>query len=602
MAGILDFLQSPDAQLGIGLLAASGPTTDPNQTGFGQRLQGVMRGMDAQKQQDLRLKLLQSQVDENTSQDLLRKAQLARQSRQDAYFLGGMGAAPAPGMGAVASPGDAPGSAPAPGVAAVPGAALGATADTPAPQGKFAEWSKQYGIPVDALVSDYINNAGKGIAEMLMKRGTPDMQVSNGYAYDKNRIGAGYLPQLNMSQDGKASMVQIGPDGLPVVSAPRGAIGTFNDYENAKNRNQALYAPGKGTIGASGRPEPTSVGEDLGVGSVRAPLGVRNNNPGNLRPAGTSTGFQQFETPEAGLTALDQNLQAYGKRGINTIEGVINRWAPSSENNTSSYVKSVSQRLGIPANQPIDLNSPYVRQALSTAIMLQENGPSILTRGPQAGSAKPAPEGTGIGVAGGTDFSPMEKAAQEAEATRLKNTAAADVVRDTTKIADNKRFGQIMATTNRALDLLKQGPTASGFGAMVDSGANFVGKSTKGADLASQLDTLSGWMTANVPRMEGPQSDKDVSQYRIMAAAVGDRTKPVAQRLAAAQELQGLQQKYAELNGIKSSGGASGDWSQEQPKSNTIQELPKTASMGARVRDTSTGKILRFNGLQWKEE
>jgi hypothetical protein len=33
-----------------------------------------------------------------------------------------------------------------------------------------------------------------------------------------------------------------------------------------------------------------------------------------------------------------------------------------------------------------------------------------------------------------------------------------------------------------------------------------------------------------------------------------------------------------------------------------IDELPKTASVGARVRDTTTGKILKFDGLKWKDE
>lgn len=91
---------------------------------------------------------------------------------------------------------------------------------------------------------------------------------------------------------------------------------------------------------------------------------------------------------------------------------------------------------------------------------------------------------------------------------------------------------------------------------MADNVAGFFGKSTEGADLASQLDTLSGWMTANVPRMQGPQSDKDVAQYKIMAAAVGDRSKPISQRLSAANELKGLQNKYAEINGGTPNAGA----------------------------------------------
>jgi hypothetical protein len=265
MAGILDFLQSPDAQLGIGLLAAGGPTTDPNQTGFGQRLAGAMNSVTANQQIALRAKLMQSQISENESQDALRRAQLGQQAKRDAYFMGDAGyAGPAAGTAAPGLPGSAgvQGGAPmaAPGVAAQ-GAPVAAGGD------RFSQWSAQYGIPRDALVNDYLTNGGKGIAEMLAKAGGKDMQVSNGYVFDKNRVGAGYLPQLNMSQDGKASMVQIGQDGMPVVSAPRGAVDTYSAYQGA----QANYKPIKVFNPQTQREEYTTEGAVVQPG--RAPQG-----------------------------------------------------------------------------------------------------------------------------------------------------------------------------------------------------------------------------------------------------------------------------------------------------------------------------------------
>jgi hypothetical protein len=99
-----------------------------------------------------------------------------------------------------------------------------------------------------------------------------------------------------------------------------------------------------------------------------------NNNVGNIRPQGSSTGFQQFATPQEGLSAIDKNLQAYGsEHGINTLEGVINRWSPPSENDTAALIKSASQRLGIDPKQPIDLNDPVQRHVISGAIALQES-------------------------------------------------------------------------------------------------------------------------------------------------------------------------------------------------------------------------------------
>jgi len=100
--------------------------------------------------------------------------------------------------------------------------------------------------------------------------------------------------------------------------------------------------------------------------------------------------------------------------------------------------------------------------------------------------------------------------------------------------------------------------TASGAGALMDKGAAFFGSSTDGAEAASQLKTLGGWLTANVPRMEGPQSNMDVQQYQLMAADVGNDTLPAARRLAALDTLEKLQAKYADINqgGTKPAGPA----------------------------------------------
>lgn len=98
------------------------------------------------------------------------------------------------------------------------------------------------------------------------------------------------------------------------------------------------------------------------------------NNPGNIRPIGQSTGFQSYESPSAGIKAIDDNLLAYAnKHGINTLEGVISRWSPPNENDTSTLIDNASKRLGIAPNAPIDLTDPVQRHAISTAIMMQEN-------------------------------------------------------------------------------------------------------------------------------------------------------------------------------------------------------------------------------------
>jgi hypothetical protein len=105
------------------------------------------------------------------------------------------------------------------------------------------------------------------------------------------------------------------------------------------------------------------------------------NNVGNLRPVGSNTGFQQFNTPQEGIAAMDKNLEVYGsKHGINTLRGVISRYAPSSENDTENYINEVSKRTSIKPDDKIDLSNPALRHILSGAMMIQEKGVKHFTQ------------------------------------------------------------------------------------------------------------------------------------------------------------------------------------------------------------------------------
>jgi len=47
------------------------------------------------------------------------------------------------------------------------------------------------------------------------------------------------------------------------------------------------------------------------------------------------------------------------------------------------------------------------------------------------------------------------------------------------------------------------------------------------------------------PRMEGPQSDKDVALYRQMAGQIGDPTVPNKTKMAALDAIEELHRRYA---------------------------------------------------------
>ena len=147
--------------------------------------------------------------------------------------------------------------------------------------------------------------------------------------------------------------------------------------------------------------------------------GLINNNPGNIRfdsktdwvgGIGQKGGFVDFESPEAGIRAMAVNLLTYSEqRNLNTVQGIISRWAPPNENNTKGYVQKVATALGVNPTDQINLRDPAVMQQMVTSIIQIENGkqpyaPDVIQSGINAAytrtAAKPsaAPTAAAPGV------------------------------------------------------------------------------------------------------------------------------------------------------------------------------------------------------------
>lgn len=99
--------------------------------------------------------------------------------------------------------------------------------------------------------------------------------------------------------------------------------------------------------------------------------------------------------------------------------------------------------------------------------------------------------------------------------------------------------------------------TNSGFGSVVDKTLGGVGMSTEGADAAAQLQAIEGMLVSKMPKMSGPQSDKDALLYKQMAGRIGDPTVPAAQKRAAMQAIRQINERYATKQpvGTKPAGG-----------------------------------------------
>lgn len=112
--------------------------------------------------------------------------------------------------------------------------------------------------------------------------------------------------------------------------------------------------------------------------------GLRNNNPGNIRinsdkfqgeiiPS-TDSAFKQFSSMAYGYRAMFITLNTYRKRGLNTIEKIIGRWAPPNENHTQVYIDKVSEWSGVPKDKILSEISGQDYINIVAAMSRMENG------------------------------------------------------------------------------------------------------------------------------------------------------------------------------------------------------------------------------------
>jgi|SRR5580692_4234077 hypothetical protein len=115
------------------------------------------------------------------------------------------------------------------------------------------------------------------------------------------------------------------------------------------------------------------------------PRGIRQNNPGNIRlnpnihwqgevPT-TDPDFCAFDTDVDGIRALAKILYNYQtEHGLNTVQEMIDRWAPPVENDTGAYVNAVAEAMQVQPTDTIDVTDADTLDAMVTAIITHENG------------------------------------------------------------------------------------------------------------------------------------------------------------------------------------------------------------------------------------
>jgi phage host-nuclease inhibitor protein Gam len=164
----------------------------------------------------------------------------------------------------------------------------------------------------------------------------------------------------------KASLGQVMSSAIPKPQGGDGATlakSAVSALTTASQPVQEAYLPEEQMATGTRRSSGTS-----------GPLWQRNNNPGNLRNPGGS-GFQTFDNLEDGTRAMSDLLTSYGRKGFDSVDKIISRYAPPSDHNdTQGYIRKVSAGMGVSPDQSLDLSNPDVRVALMRPMIRMETG------------------------------------------------------------------------------------------------------------------------------------------------------------------------------------------------------------------------------------
>ena len=237
---------------------------------------------------------------------------------------------------------------------------------------------------------------------------------------------------------------------------------------------------------------------------------------------------EQAQLVKAQKETLEKRFQVAGKNIWDNVEQkFITSTNDKGEEDILSTDKLMSQQIAIlndpktppqakiqaqaiydmilPTKQPAQLSQP-------SPIQVTDNAGNVSLINPVT---KEVTSMGGIGKPSGT-YEKLKGAKQKA----LSDTTYA--INQLTELVTNKAFDKA---------------TGSGLGALADSGAGFFGVATEGAQANAAIAPIADLILKQVPRFEGPQSDKDTASYKEAAGNLSDPKKPADVKVAAAKTI-----------------------------------------------------------------
>lgn len=302
--------------------------------------------------------------------------------------------------------------------------------------------------------------------------------VANGY--DPSKITPDQLSDASIQINKRRAEAYglAGKEAYEGVNLGNGGFGRFNNMtgtfdvlrEPERKPEYMKVENGDGStsivqVGPGGEGGGAIIGSSPSLQGTRA---QRNNNPGNLRADGRSQwqgmtgvddgGFVVFDTPENGQRAAGINLANQTRlHGINTLRGLISKYAPASDSNdTEAYIQSVAAQTGINPDQEVNFADPNVQSRVLPAMFKVEGGgtPARAPEPPRSGvtSGRPGEIFRSQGYSGGQN-------PKEARADRKDESA---IRREFNALPDVKEFNGVATSYDRLTRLVQsQNATAA---------------------------------------------------------------------------------------------------------------------------------------------
>ena len=191
------------------------------------------------------------------------------------------------------------------------------------------------------------------------------------------------LPQLAEALAPKSASELSGGVGTSMPMSMRQPMqmqggGLLGDQEDMDFSNMSMEEMAEFVKKMKGLSEPMEMQEG---GQT---IGLRQNNPGNIRPTGEfigetgqGGGYATFRNPIFGGRALSRVLSTYKRDyGINNIDAMIDRYAPKKDNTEASrknYKSFIARDLGVSTDSEIDLDDDNTKAQIMKSIVKFEN-------------------------------------------------------------------------------------------------------------------------------------------------------------------------------------------------------------------------------------